>query len=235
MGFARAAVVAVGLALVVGCGVSRAEPTDVSGGHTYAVAAASNDGRSSDGRGSWRVGYLTLSGGDHRVADAFNSASAASAAGQLASTTEGAADGTTPWRFESEGQVTFRPIAIAQLITGSLAYGAHPTSYIGTVVIDSRTARVITLAELFDDDAAGLARLSEQSRSLLARDGLESGSDVTGLAPTEANFANWIPTPNGLEVHFTEYQLGTRYAPTVLVPWTALTDVLAPGMDGLTT
>lgn len=219
---------------LTGCAVSNAEPADTSGGRTYTIEAASRDGRSSDGRGSWTVGYLTLAGGDPRVAEAFNAASAASAGDQLAAATDGAADGTTPWRFESEGQVTFRPIAVAQLITGSLGYGAHPTAYVGTVVIDSRSATPITLAELFADEQAALARLSDESSRLLARDGLDVRADEPGLAPAAGNFANWIPTPNGLEIHFTEYQLGMRFAPTVLVPWSALSDVLAPDMVDLT-
>lgn len=217
------------------CAVADAEPpTDVSGGQTYTIAAASVDGRSSDGRGDWQAGFLTLTGGDPRVAEVFNSASAASVNGQLTSATDGAAGGTTPWHFESKGEVTFRPIAVAQLITGSLGYGAHPTAYVGTIVIDSRTATPITLADLFGDDRAGLARLSDESRRLLARDGFET-TDGTGLEPVAANFANWIPTPNGLEIHFNEYQLGSRFGPTVLVPWSALSDVLAPSMTDLTT
>lgn len=221
------------VATLAGGAESSAEPSDISGGQTYTVEAASDNGRSSDGRGSWNAAYLTLSGGDSRVVEAFNSASAASVHDQLASATEGAADGSTPWRFESEGEVTFRPIAVAQLITGSLGYGAHPTAYVGTVVIDSRTATPITLAELFGDDRAGLVRLAEQTRTLLARDGLDLNADESGLAPSAGNFANWIPTQNGLEVHFTEYQFGMRQAPTVLVPWPALADVLAPDMAEL--
>jgi hypothetical protein len=45
-------------------------------------------------------------------------------------------------------------------------------------VIDSRTAKRITLADLFSDEQAGLQWLSEQTK--------------LGFAPTEANFAHWI-------------------------------------------
>ena len=100
-------------------------------------------------------------------------------------------------------------VAITQLINGALGDGAHPTTYIGTVVIDSRTAKPITLADLFSDEQAGLQRLSEQTK----------------LEPVETSFADWIPTADGIEIH--------RLPQTLTVPWSALNDVLAPGMAGL--
>jgi hypothetical protein len=35
---------------------------------------------------------------------------------------------------------------------GALGHGAHPTTYVGTVVIDGRAAKPITLADLFSDE-----------------------------------------------------------------------------------
>ena len=59
-------------------------------------------------------------------------------------------------------------------------------------------------------------------------------ADEPGNAPVEANFANWISTPAGLEIHFADYQFfhGT---PTITVPWSELDGLLAPGMDALRT
>jgi hypothetical protein len=125
-------------------------------------------------------------------------------------------EGTTSWHLESSGQVTFRRVAIAQLINGILGYGAHPSNYIGTVVIDSRTAKPITLADLFSDEQAGLQRLSEQTK--------------LDVAPIEASFANWIPTADGVEIHFAGDRPGVEQPRVITVESPALNDVLAPGM-----
>jgi len=159
-----------------------------------------------DRNGTWQAEFGQLAGGDPAVVEAFNGASQAAVHRQVDEATADTRDGTTSWRLESRGQVSFRRIAIAQRINGTLDYGAHPSTYVGTVVIDSRNAKPITLADLFADERAGLQRLSEQ----------------TTLAPVEKNFANWIPTADGIEIH--------GLPQTVTVAWAALTDVLAPGM-----
>jgi hypothetical protein len=97
-------------------------------------------------------------------------------------------------------------------------------------VIDSRNAAPITLGGLFLDEQAGLNRFSEQTKLLLpAESGQPAGSfdNEPGAAPTEANFANWIPTPAGVELHFDDYQFfhGT---PVITVPWQALDGLLRP-------
>ena len=66
------------------------------------------------------------------------------------------------------------------------------------------------------DEHAGLQRLSEQTR--------------LGIAPTVANFANWIPTADGVEIHFAKDEPGVQLPQIITVPWPALNDVLAPGM-----
>ncbi|MGZ8748198.1 MAG: DUF3298 domain-containing protein [Mycobacterium sp.] len=128
------------------------------------------------------------------------------------------------------GHVSFQGIAVAQIIYGSLGFGAHPTSYIGTIVIDTRSTDPIMLTDLFVDPQAGLNRLAEQTRSILAADGLEVGADEPGIAPVAENFANRIPTREGLEFHFSEYQFGPRLPAVVTVPWTALTPMMAPAL-----
>jgi hypothetical protein len=126
--------------------------------------------------------------------------------------------------------VTFRSIAVAQIIFGSLDFGAHPSHQIGTIVIDSRSADPIMLVDLFTDQRAGLSRLSEQATKILAADGMNLGPDEPGAAPKAENFANWIPTAEGLEIHFAPYQFGVALPAVITVPWPALADVLAPAM-----
>jgi len=180
-------------------------PTE-SNGQRYSVTRTSIEGMTLDRNGTWQAEFGQLAGGDLAVVEAFNGASQAAVHGQVDEATADTRRDTTSWHLESSGQVSFRRIAIAQLINGTLGHGAHPRTYLSTVVIDSRSAKPITLTDLFSDEQAGLQRLSEQTR----------------LAPVEKNFANWIPVADGIEIH--------RLPQTVTVPWAALTDVLAPGM-----
>ncbi|OBJ48666.1 hypothetical protein A9W95_04315 [Mycobacterium sp. 1423905.2] len=217
---------------------TEAQPdSGVANGQTYRVATASITGTSDDHRGRWNARYGQLSGGDPAVADAFNQASTASARDQLDhARTDAAPD--REWSFESTPTVTFRAAAVTQLITGvySAKQAAHPTNYVSTVVIDSRTAKPITLGDLFTDEQRGLNRLSEQTKTIFPQ---TYGGDHTpmpdepGNQPVAANFANWIPTSAGMELHFGDYQFG-HGLPVITVPWRALSDVLAPNMLALT-
>lgn len=194
-----------------------AAETGVSNDKAYTVAVTPIEGETADRMGRWEARIAELSDGDPAVVDAFNRASLSSAQGQI----DRAAVESNPgehWNFESHGQVAFRSIAVGQLILGTHYYGAHPTSYISTVVIDSRNAGPIMLTDLFVDEQAGLNRLSE----------------LTGAEPRAENFVNWIPTNEGLEIHFAPYQFGIALPDTKTVAWTALTDLLAPSMAGIT-
>jgi hypothetical protein len=208
-------------ALVVGIAIGSAAPataqTGTSNGRRYSVTNAPIEGATPDRLGTWDAEVATLSGGDPAVVEAFGQASRTSAQEQIDEAKGGVNDGEE-WNFESNGHVTFRSIAVAQLISGNLYYGAHPTAYVSTVVIDSRSADPIMLTDLFADAGAGLKRLSEQ----------------TGALPEAQNFANWIPTDEGLEIHFSPYQFGIALPETKIVPWSALADLLAPVMAGIT-
>jgi hypothetical protein len=220
-----------------GAAPTTAAPTSgTSNKQKYSVTRSTAGDATTDGKGRWTLVVDTITGGDPQVAGAFNSAVHASATGQLEPVKSGAdPDGT--WTFETQPQIYFGGASVAELISGLYVPvpAAHPSSYVSTVVIDSRSAKPITLADLFTDKQAGLNRLSEQTKALLpgvSGVGPTPMADEPGNAPTEANFANWIPTPDGLEIHFADYQFfhGT---PTITVPWSALDGLLAPGMDAL--
>jgi hypothetical protein len=136
--------------------------------------------------------------------------------------------------------VTFRPTAVNELLVGVFyaAGAAHPVNYVSTIVIDSRTARPITLKGLFSNESRGLQRLSEQTKliwpTVYGHGSSEPMPDEPGNQPREENFANWIPTTAGMEIHFADYQFGPGL-PILTVPWTALTDVLTPEMIALAT
>jgi hypothetical protein len=204
------------MAAAIGLSAPAAAETGVSNEMTYFVAITPIDGATTDRMGTWDARIAELSGGDPAVVEAFNQASRASAQEQI-DRAEMESNLGEHWNFESHGQVVFRSIAVGQLILGTHYYGAHPTSYISTVVIDSRSADPIMLTDLFSDEQAGLNRLSE----------------LTGAEARAENFTNWVPTSDGLEIHFAPYQFGIALPETKTVAWAALADLLAPVMTGI--
>ncbi|MGN5235766.1 RsiV family protein [Rhodococcus sp. SJ-3] len=106
--------------------------------------------------------------------------------------------------------------------------GAHPTALVSTVVVDTDNATPVTLQDLFPDLQAGLDRLSEQSALLLPE--TAAGPDYVreGIAPEENNFADWLPTPEGMQIRFGDYQVGPHAIGLVdiTVPWDELADVM---------
>lgn len=212
-------IAAIGAALVtavIWCAPPASAETGRSNDEVYTVTSTSIDGATTDHMGNWDARIVELSEGDPAVADAFNTACRTSAQDQIDRAEAESIPGEQ-WNFQSNGQVTFRSIAVGQVILGTHYYGAHPTSYISTVVIDSRSADPIMLTDLFADPQAGLNRLSE----------------MTGAEPRAENFVNWIPTIEGLEIHFAPYQFGIALPETKVVAWAALTDLLAPAMSGI--
>jgi hypothetical protein len=45
---------------------------------------------------------------------------------------------------------------------------------------------------------------------------------------------NWIPTADGLEIHFAPYRFGIALPQTKTVSWASLADLPAPVMTGIT-
>lgn len=189
------------------------------------VTMTSLDGATPDGRGQWHVQAGRLAGGDPAVVDTFNAASQASAHRVIdAVRADADAERDVRWEFNSKTHVTFRSIAVAQVISGTWTADllARAVRYVGTVVIDSRTAQPIEVVDLFTDPAEGINRLSEQTKTLTGYDGIPA---------TAASFANWIPTDAGVELHFPSSLL--FWPESITVPWPVLADALAPEMAGL--
>jgi hypothetical protein len=220
------ALVAAATGILVAIGLAAPAVADPQ---TYSVAITMFEGSTDDHLGNWHVEIGEISGGVPAVVAAFNSASRAAAQKEIDDLKEVAGPGSE-WNLEIQGDVTFRSIAIAHLVISTAYYGAAPTITPTAIVIDSRTAQPITLADLFTDEQSGLQRLSEQTDIVLGK----THSYREGWAPKPENFANWIPTAEGMEIHFAPYQFGVRMADTITVPWPALSDVLAPEMIGLT-
>lgn len=212
-----------------GTGIAVAD-TGTSNGVTYTVSSTAVD----PGNG-WKLEVGQIAGGDSAVAAAFNGASVASGktmAGML-DRDQVLRDNAT---FYAKPAVSFRPTAISQVLSGVYyhAGAAHPLDYVTTVVIDSRNAAPITLDDFFTDEQAGLNRLSQQTKLIFPTvwGGDAPMPDLRGNAPVAENFHNWIPTADGLEIHFEDYQFA-HGQPVITVPWSQLTDVLAPDMQVL--
>ncbi|MFC9786629.1 RsiV family protein [Rhodococcus sp. NPDC127528] len=185
-----------------------------------------------NGRVRYDVVLPQVAGGAPAVAGEFNESVRAALQDQI--------DGSPGERFTLEGRNESTVARIgARVLAGLLVTswnadppGAHPTPLVATVVIDADNAQPITLGALFPDLPAGLRRLSDESARLLPATAAGPGFDRSGIEPTEANFANWIPTPAGMEIHFADYQVGPHAAGLVVVtvPWDRLDDVIAPGL-----
>jgi hypothetical protein len=182
----------------------------------------------------------TITGGYAKVADAFNTAvkSAAEKTIDGAWKPDSGHSDTSVTTWDIYPTISFTDGSVSQLLLGNRCnqHWAHPAYWIGTVVIDSRTATPITLKNLFTDEQKGLDRLSQQTKQLapaLIGYGPTPMPDLPGNAPIEANFAHWIPTGKGIEVHFDDYQLGPHGLVVLTVPWTAVDDLMAPGMTAL--
>ncbi|SKT67970.1 Protein of uncharacterised function (DUF3298) [Mycobacteroides abscessus subsp. massiliense] len=205
-----------------------ASATGQSGGHQYSVRLDALEGSTDDHTGTWKAQVGQLIGGDERVTSAFNNASRHSVTGLIDDARSEARSDS--WGLDANSTVSFRPSAVSQVTVGVYyARGAaHPVNYIATIVIDSRDAQPITLQDLFTNKQDGLNRLSERSATILGID-----SNTPGLRATDKNFANWIPTAQGFEIHFADYQLGHGLRVTT-IPWSDLADLLTPNMNTLT-
>ncbi len=110
---------------------------------------------------------------------------------------------------------------------------SHPSTTLQTVTYNLATGQRLGLGDLFPDMQAGLNALSAQSKTLLKSVlGADYDQNVVefGTQSDPNNFAAWAPTRQGVEITFREYQVGS-YAdglPRIVVPWSALTQVLAP-------
>lgn len=211
-----------------------------SNGVTYAVIPDVRAGVSPQGPGEWTVNYEKVAGGDPGVAAAINRILDDEANGQVWLFAASASK-SSPWTFRSQGRLLFRPMTISALFTGQYTATELPNMPVDTVatrVFDSRSGIQIVWDNLFVDRQAGLARLSESSKKILPATyptpPLGGWAEYgIGMAPLGRNFKFWIPTADGVELHFPEGQFG-REARTITVPWPAVIDLIAPEFLAIT-
>ncbi|WP_232433601.1 RsiV family protein [Rhodococcus sp. AW25M09] len=182
---------------------------------------------------TYDVAIPQLSGGDSAVTAEFNESMRAALQDQI--------DRDYGFDFALGDGYSTGPIHVgrrvvsAEQITDWIAVppGAHGDSLLATVTIDTDSAQPITLGDAFTDLDAGLSRLSDQAARILPSTRAGDSFERSGIEPTVANFANWTASPEGMNIHFGDYQVGAYGIGliTITVPWTDLSDVLAPGMQ----
>lgn len=189
-------------------------------------------GNSPDQLGVWTVHYQRVTGGDEAMTGQLNDHLDAEANREVQQATW---DGSTkhPWTFDSNGTLHVGAMTVAELFVGQ--YNTNephmPVQSVYSVVCDSRSGSIITWGNLFVDKQAGLSRLGEATEAALAavappdrvRDWRRQGQ----FAPVDINFKAWIPTAQGIELHFPEYQYGAGLK-AVTVPWAKVADLIAP-------
>lgn len=224
-------------ASLVGCSGHPSTPPQSTTAHAtanYTVKRSDERGATDNNAKTWNISVDLISGGDPQVTRVFNESARAVVNRQLGSYQHG--DTVSSWTFQTTPTIYFGGASIAELIEGVFMGkgAAHPLNTIGTVVIDSRSGKPLTLSDLFTDKQAGLNRLAEQTKKIFPTQYANSVllDDDPGVAPTDENFAHWVPTPPGLVLFFSDYQFG-HGTPRITVPWPALHDLLAPGMEAL--
>ncbi len=206
----------------------------------YTAVPALLDAESPGGLGHWTVEYEKVAGGDPAVAGAINRILDDEAHGQV--WLYGAsASKTSPWTLNTQGRLLFRPPTISALFTGrydAVELPNMPVDTVATRVFDSRSGIQIVWSNLFVDERAGLARLSELTRQILPATyptpPLGGWDEYRGaMAPVERNYKYWIPTDAGIELHFPDRQFG-RGVRAITIPWAAVSDLIAPEFAVLT-
>ncbi|ORW09179.1 hypothetical protein AWC16_17540 [Mycolicibacter longobardus] len=215
------------LSSTVVTGVARAEP-----------APAAISGTSPDGLGTWSVQYQRLHPGQAQAAEVINDQIDAAAMREV---TQATWDGSTrrPWTFDATGTINVRAATVSEVFRGTYntAEPHMPMHTVGSIVCDAASGVIITWDNLFHDKTAGLQRLGDQLEATLAaqasptqvRDWKRAGK----FAPVDINFKSWIPTREGVQLHFPELQFGPGHT-VVAVPWAAVREQIVPEFLSIT-
>jgi hypothetical protein len=175
---------------------------------------------------SWRVRVPKFSGAP--AATEVNSRVRAAVNGMIAQTKrEGRGDDGHKRRLDGEGTVVTNDGRTAQV---TITYGdylegtAHPTDYVTTTVVDVARRKPVVLGQVFTHPTAAYKKL--EPAIVRAAGEQASGIDRSGLAPKEANWANWQTNKTGMVFVFGDYQLGTHGLREYAVPWSTVEPLL---------
>jgi hypothetical protein len=218
------------LAGVVAITTAAAEP--IAHAAEFLAVPSVISGNSPDQLGTWTVHYQRVDGGDPLVADQINDQLDAEANREVQQATW---DGSKkrPWTFDADGTLHAGSTTVSEVFVGQYDTDEQhmPIQSVASVVCDTRSAVPVTWDNLFVDKQAGLTRLGDATEAALAdvappdhvRDWRRQGQ----FAPVDVNFKAWIPTAQGIELHFPEFQFGGALK-VVTVPWATVTDQIRP-------
>jgi hypothetical protein len=230
--FHRTVLISAVVATIALAGAIAASAEPVASGPSFTAVPGVTAGRSPDGLGTWSVHYQRIDGGDPDIAAAINDGIDAEATRQVQRETWDAST-RRPWTFDAAGTAYFRSITVAELFVGKYDTDepTMPIDTVATAVLDNRSGIFITWDNLFGDKDAGLTRLSEQTEAILPTVYAEPHRGYWrtsgAFAPLDINFKYWIPTAQGIELHFPDYQFG-RGLKVITVPWAKVADLIAP-------
>ena len=193
-------------------------PTPSNGGYSATSRAASG----TDGAVTYDVTMPAVTGPNQAVVDAFNHSVDASLQQQITALQHNSIP--VEWRLTTNqnqqavwlGNNTISGLWVTKADTPQEAHGSY---HIATFVINKATAQPVMLADVFGDFGSALQRLSQNATTQLSAK-LGDAFRPSGVAPTAENFANWIPTSDGIELHFNDYQVGPHGLLVITVPWT---------------
>lgn len=123
-----------------------------------------------------------------------------------------------------------RILSVRMSFQGYVAGMAHDFHRHASLNFDLTDNHPLTLSELFLPESDYLGTISELAREQLSRRLKDHQMVIQGTEPTAENFAVWNLKPNGILFTFEEYQVAPYVygAQTVLIPYTAIANILAP-------
>lgn len=136
--------------------------------------------------------------------------------------------GSSLWITHTVTAASDELVSVLFYVDGYVMGAAHPFHYSHTLNYDLVEARVLVLADLFEQGTSYLDLLSRYSLDDLRRQGVLEWED--GALPAAENFQRWNITPDGLLISFDEYSVAPYAAGPqgVLIPYSFLEDVLDP-------
>jgi len=119
-------------------------------------------------------------------------------------------------------------VSVLFYVDGYVTGAAHPFHYSYALNYDLNGAQVLGLADLFRPGTDYLGVLSRYALDDLKRQGVLQWEN--GALPAPENYQRWSISPEGLLISFDEYTVapGVAGPQSVLVPYAALSDILAP-------
>lgn len=116
------------------------------------------------------------------------------------------------------------------LWTASTEFLTHKSELVSTVVVDTNSGSVITLASMFNDLDEGLMRLQEEAQRL--GPSANDSFDGSRLEPSEKLFERWTAETDGMRLYFEQGVVAPEEEGIIdlTIPWANLDGVLKPGV-----